>query len=171
MSRVSEEFLSACLDGEERLVARLLRRRTKTWSSFASSSFHVNCVDANGRGGLHLASLGNFPAIVQLLISLPEIQVNQTDMFGYTALMCAASLPRGLGADVAKILLQRKELDLDWRDSEGRGAEELARISGSTIVVNMIRQARAVRMGGVWGREEETEDEEEEAKRFGEMGH
>ena len=96
-------------------------------------------------------------------------------MFGYTALMCAATLPRGLGADVAKILLQRREvllissqtlllfsssilhqaniyhkhdqqhgdidhqLDLDWRDSEGRGAEEIARISGSSRVVALIR--------------------------------
>ena len=31
-------------------------------------------------------------------------------MFGFTALMCAASLPNGVGADVAKILLQRREV-------------------------------------------------------------
>ena len=142
--------------------------------------------------GLHLAVLGNCPAVVQILISVadiqvccgrslahqdlgPSLQLNQTDMFGYTALMCAATLPRGLGADVAKILLQRREvllissqtfllysspivhqadihnkhdeqhgdidhqLDLDWRDSEGRGAEEIARISGSSRVVALIR--------------------------------
>ena len=127
---------------------RLLRRRTKTWSSFASSAFHINCVDANGRGGgwcpnkvksilenkkrtkgppglnlatlgnfsakhhykvkfnlygkcwlevlrslsfkventqtdlpgLHLASLANFPAIVQILVSVPEIQVLHTNI-------------------------------------------------------------------------------------------
>ena len=96
------------------------------------------------------------------------------------------------------------QVDLDWRDSEGRGAEEIARISGSSRVVALIRftigmmvmvmvmvkvmvmvvmsntlfrqrrtfqhplshpikrlafmrGARAQRMGGVWGREEETE--------------
>ena len=30
-------------------------------------------------------------------------------------------------------------MDLDWRDSEGRGAEDVARISGSTRVVALIR--------------------------------
>ena len=105
-------------------------------------------------------------------------------------------------------------MDLDWRDNEGRGAEDIARVSGSTRVVALIRftivmlamlammrftiimmvtmmvvgislllhnggqcllyyvqfsqtcfytdfrGARAQRMGGVWGREDETEDEE-----------
>ena len=79
-------------------------------------------------------------------------------MFGFTALMCAASLPNGVGADVAKILLQRREvlvvhiyiyvrhehininqLDLDWKDNEGRGAEDIARVSKSTRVVALIR--------------------------------
>ena len=32
------------------------------------------------------------------------------------------------------------------------------------MCLTYIRGARAQRMGGVWGREEETEDEEEEAK-------
>ena len=31
------------------------------------------------------------------------------------------------------------QLDLDWRDGEGRGAEEIARISGSSRVVALIR--------------------------------
>ena len=34
---------------------------------------------------------------------------------------------------------QDKQVDLDWRDSEGRGAEDVARISGSTRVVALIR--------------------------------
>ena len=31
------------------------------------------------------------------------------------------------------------QLDLDWRDGEGRGAEEIARLSGSSRVVALIR--------------------------------
>ena len=31
------------------------------------------------------------------------------------------------------------QVDLDWRDSEGRGAEEIARMSGSSRVVALIR--------------------------------
>ena len=30
-------------------------------------------------------------------------------------------------------------MDLDWRDNEGRGAEDIARVSGSTRVVALIR--------------------------------
>ena len=37
-------------------------------------------------------------------------------------------------------------MDLDWRDSEGRGAEDLARISGSTRVVALIRWLTVVMM-------------------------
>ena len=86
-------------------------------------------------------------------------------MFGATALIYSSKVQQEAGASLVKLLLERKDLDLDGKDCDGKTAEEHAVELEHTAVVQLIREERARRMGGVWSRTdtaEETEDEEEE---------
>ena len=66
------------------------------------------------------------------------------------------------------MLLQRKDLDLDEKDQDGRTAEVFATDAANHEVVGLIREERAKRMGGVWTKpetvmlEDDPEDESEE---------
>ena len=86
-------------------------------------------------------------------------------MFGATALIYSSKAQQEAGASLVKLLLERKDLDLDGKDCDGKTAEEHAVELEDTAVVQLIREERARRMGGVWSRTdiaEETEDEEED---------
>ena len=67
-----------------------------------------------------------------------------------------------------RMLLQRKDLDLDEKDQDGRTAEDFATDAANHEVVGLIREERAKRMGGVWTKpetvmlEDDPEDESEE---------
>ena len=65
--------------------------------------------------------------------------------------------------DIVRLLLQRKDLDLDEKDLDGKTAEDFATEIQNTRAVEMIREERRRRMGKVWTKEisEEEEDESE----------
>ena len=91
--------------------------------------------------------------------------MNRADMFGATALIYSSKVEREAGLSLVKLLLERKDLDLDGKDCDGKTAEEHAVELEHGAVVQLIREERARRMGGVWSRTdiaEETEDEEDE---------
>ena len=91
--------------------------------------------------------------------------MNCADMFGATALIYSSRARQEAGVSLVKLLLERKDLDLDGKDCDGKTAEEHAVELEHTAVVQLIRQERARRMGGVWSRTDtaqETEDEEDE---------
>ena len=58
------------------------------------------------------------------------------------------------GKEVVKLLLERKDLDLDEKDQDGMTAEVFAGSEGNHEIVQVIREERTKRMGGVWTRPE-----------------
>jgi len=58
------------------------------------------------------------------------------------------------GKEVVKLLLERKDLDLDEKDQDGMTAEDFAGSEGNHEIVQVIREERSKRMGGVWTRTE-----------------
>ena len=62
--------------------------------------------------------------------------------------------------DIVKLLLERKDLDLDSKDNDGKTAEDFASENNNDEVVKIIREQRSKRMGGGWTKLD-FEDEEE----------
>ena len=69
-------------------------------------------------------------------------------MFGATALIYSSRAEQGAGVSLVKLLLERKDLDLDGKDCDGKTAEEHAVELEHSAVVQLIREERARRMGG-----------------------
>ena len=86
--------------------------------------------------------------------------MNHADMFGTTALMYASK--QQPGETVVKLLLERKDLDLDGKDGDGKTAEDYATALSNTAVVKLIREERSRRMGRVWTHLEEDSEEDGE---------
>ena len=63
--------------------------------------------------------------------------------------------------DIVRLLLERKDLDLDEKDIDGKTAEDFATDIQNTRAVKMIREERLRRMGKVWTKEISDEDDEE----------
>jgi hypothetical protein len=78
--------------------------------------------------------------------------VNRVDIFGATSLMYASK--NGEGKEIVKLLLERKDLDIDEKDQDGKTAEDFAAEGGNQDIVQIIREERSKRMGGVWTRPE-----------------
>ena len=89
-----------------------------------------------------------------------DLDVNHSDMFGTTALMYASK--QQPGETVVKLLLERKDLDLDGKDGDGKTAEDYATALSNTAVVKLIREERSRRMGRVWSHLEEDSEEDGE---------
>merc|ERR1711872_311618 len=118
----------------------------------SSNSFNINCVDGSSRTGLMLACIRNNVEVVDLLLSRADLDVNVVDIFGATSLMYA-SKNQG-GEKLVKLLLERKDLDLDEKDQDGMTAEDFASTEGNHEIVQVLREERSKRMGGVWTRPE-----------------
>ena len=73
-----------------------------------------------------------------------DLDVNLADMFGATALMYASK--QEPGEEVVRLLLERKDLDLDGKDGDGKTAEDYAAALSSNAVVQLIREERSRRM-------------------------
>ena len=97
-----------------------------------------------------------------------DLDVNLTDMFGSTALMYASQQEEGEG--LVRLLLERRDLDLDGKDGDGRTAEDYAGALSYSSVVRIIREERSRRMGGVWTQLETSREEEEEKEDISEEG-
>merc|ERR1712018_553635 len=72
------------------------------------------------------------------------------DIFGGTAFMYASKEAEGL--EIVKLLLERKDLDLDAKDNDGKTAEDFATEHGNHEIVQIIRDERSRRMGRVWSK-------------------
>ena len=91
------------------------------------------------------------------------MNVNLSDMFGCNALMYATKDVESL--DVVKLLLERKDLDLDEKDNDGKTAEDFALEIKNTRAVELIRQERLRRLGKVWTKEDCDDEESEQEER------
>lgn len=65
------------------------------------------------------------------------------------------------GEEIVRLLLERKDLDLDGKDDDGKTAEDFAADTSNAAVVALIREERARRMGGGWTKGEAEEEETE----------
>ena len=65
------------------------------------------------------------------------------------------------GEEIVRLLLERKDLDLDGKDEDGKTAEDFAADTSNAAVVALIREERARRMGGGWTKGEAEEEETE----------
>lgn len=99
-----------------------------------------------------LACISNKIEVVDLLLSRADLDVNIVDIFGATSLMYASKNKEG--KEVVKLLLERKDIDLDEKDQDGMTAEDFAGSEGNHEIVQVIREERTKRMGGVWTRPE-----------------
>ena len=69
-SRTVEIFLTCCLDGDARVIGRILKKHRKSWTGIISTNtFNINCIDSSSRSGLMLACIGNRRDVVDLLLS------------------------------------------------------------------------------------------------------
>ena len=62
--------------------------------------------------------------------------------------------------EIVRLLLERKDLDLDGKDNDGKTAEDFAGDFKNVEVVRMIREERSRRMGGVWAKADPVVDED-----------
>ena len=62
-------------------------------------------------------------------------------------------------SELVELLLERKDLDLDGKDNDGKTAEDFAADNENVEVVRMVREERSRRMGGVWAKTDPNEDD------------
>merc|ERR1711892_1189970 len=170
-ARTVEIFLTCCLEGEAGVITRILKKNKKTWTGkISSSSFNINSIDSSSRSGLMLACIKNSKEVVDLLLSRGDLDVNMVDIFGASSLMYASQ--HSDGKEVVKLLLERKDLDLDEKDQDGKTAEDFAAMEGNLDIVQIIREKRSKRMGGVWTIPETImgEDDSESEESLEDMG-
>jgi len=82
----------------------------------------VNIKNANGWTPLHAAVPVNNVYGVSRLLTSPGIQVNSTTTYGVTPVMFSA---RDCNVEILKMMLEDPRVDLDTKDGEGNGLEEL----------------------------------------------
>ena len=85
--------------------------------------------------------------------------MNLSDMFGCTALMYASKSEES--KMILQLLLERKDLDLDGKDNDGKTAETYAEENDNDDAVKLIREERLRRMGRDWSAAEDVYRSEE----------
>ena len=99
------KFLQACESGKLSLVEQSI--------SFAE----VNVVEkVDGNSGLMIASRDAHGEVVNYLLDNPQVDVNLSNKFGYTALMLAA---QNGNMDILEMLLEIDDVDLDIVNKAG----------------------------------------------------
>lgn len=125
------KFLQACESGKLSLVEQSI--------SFAE----VNVVEkVDGNSGLMIASRDAHGEVVNYLLDNPQVDVNLSNKFGYTALMLAA---QNGNMDILEMLLEIDDVDLDIVNKAGRKAEECARKKNKAAIQERIASTRAKR--------------------------
>merc|ERR1711892_173126 len=124
-------FLKACESGQLSLVEQTI------------SSAEVNVVEkVDGNSGLMIASRDAHGEVVNYLLDKPQVDVNLSNKFGYTALMLAA---QNGNMDILEMLLEIDDVDLDIVNKAGRKAEECARKKNKVAIQERIASTRAKR--------------------------
>jgi len=131
MEEHNTKFIRACESGQLDLVEKSVL--------FAE----VNVVEkVDGNSGLMIASRDSHGEVVNYLLDNPEVDVNLSNKFGYTALMLAAQQGN---MDILEMLLEIDDVDLDIVNKAGRKAEECARKKNKAAIQERIASTRAKR--------------------------
>ena len=107
----------------------------------------VNMVSKDGLwSGLTIAARKNYSELVDLLLSQPDIKINQTTDMGcsggqWTALMFACDAGR---PGIVSRLAGKEELDLNYQDKWGRTAAHVASYHGQTECVRLLAETGMV---------------------------
>jgi len=121
-------FLKACESGQRTAVEQLI------------SHAEVNCVEkVDGNSGLMIAARDAHADVVNYLLDNPQVDVNLSNKFGYTALMLAA---QNGNMDILDMLLEIDSVDLDVVNKAGRKAEECARKKNKAAIQEKIANTR-----------------------------
>ena len=132
----NQEFLKFCTDNNLEGVTDCLSR-----------GVDVNTVSENGRrSGLILAAGKNYPELLEILLSHPDIKLNNTTdsmtVGGqWTALMFACHL--GNSAIVSR-LVQVPGLDINYQDKNGDTAAHWASYTGHTECMRILAETGLV---------------------------
>jgi len=107
------------------------------------SGADVNVVEkVDGNSGLMIASRDAHREVVNYLLDNPQVDVNLSNKFGYTALMLAA---QNGNMEILDMLLEIDDVDLDVVNKAGRKAEECARKKNKIAIQEKIANTRAKR--------------------------
>ena len=101
----------------------------------------------------------HFLKINSIFIFRPDLDVNCSDRYGCNALMYATKDSESI--EIVRLLFERKDLDLDEKDIDGKTAEDFATEMNNKRAVEMIREERLRRMGKVWTKEDSGEEDDE----------
>ena len=145
---VGEDFLDYCRLNNLKKVKLYLRNGIDM----------INRVSVNGfDSGLTIAAYMNYPDLLDILLSHPDIKINNTTdpanatwSRQWTALMFACWL--GSPAIVSR-LVQVPKLDVNFQDENGNTAAHLASLSGHTECVRMLAETGRVNWNYslIWG--------------------
>jgi len=131
MEEINLTFLKACESGQLNLVEQSI------------SGADVNVVEkVDGNSGLMIASRDAHREVVNYLLDNPEVDVNLSNKFGYTALMLAA---QNGNMEILDMLLEIDDVDLDVVNKAGRKAEECARKKNKVAIQERIANTRSKR--------------------------
>lgn len=93
-------------DGQTPLILAIMNGRSEAVEillTFPDNKVNVNIGDNHGRTPLHWACFGQYLDIVKKLLSIPEIDPNITDEYGYTPLYSVAG--EEANPEIFKVLL------------------------------------------------------------------
>ena len=96
----------------------------------AQPGINVNHQCSWGWTALHYACERDWVAILKRLLQAPGILVNKKGHLGYTPIMAAAR--KGF-TEAVRLLAAVEEVDLDVKDKQGNGLEEIARDRGERL--------------------------------------
>jgi len=110
-----------------------------------SRGVDVNTVSEDGRwSGLTIAATKNYPELLEILLSHPQIKINNTTECGvgqWTALMFACNV--GNSAIVSR-LVQVPGLDINYQEEDGDTAAHWASVRGRTECVRILAESGRV---------------------------
>lgn len=126
--------------GNVKILGLLLQRHRQ-----GIFNFELNVRRSQGLTPLCWAICREHPKAAQLLLSEPDISVNQPDDSGHTPLIWAAWMGQW---EIVQRLLERQDIELEAKDNSGRTAVEVAREHGHPEIAQEIMREVSCRKGG-----------------------
>lgn len=130
---------------------------------------NVNCQDPiSGNTALHMACANAHSVVVDFLLNICKVDQNIPNAKGNTPLHYAVTvLEEGPDVEICTLLLQHKECNVLFKNSQGKGSTSLAIQKGNTKLVKiLLEHASAAELDdGQEEGEEEVDDEGEEEEK------